>query len=173
MDNSKREQLEQKLRESPELRAGIIASAMDAIIATDDAQRIVLFNAAAERMFACPADAAIGACIDRFIPQRFRAEHSKHVSRFGETGVTRRNMGALGILWGLRSTGEEFPIEAAISKVEAGGTKFFAVVIRDLTERYRAEETVRESEERFRLGGGYRPRSNLDVGNRQTLQLLQ
>ncbi len=111
----------------------------------------MLFNAAAERMFACPADAAIGACIVRFIPQRFRAEHSKHVSRFGETGVTCRNMGALGILWGLRSTGEEFPIEAAISKVEAGGTKFFAVVIRDLTERYRTEETVRESEERFRL----------------------
>ena len=151
MDNSKREQLQQKLRESPELWAGVIASAMDAVIATDDAQRIVLFNAAAERMFACPADAAIGACIDLFIPQRFRAEHSKHVSRFGETGVTSRNVGTLGKLWGLRSTGEEFPIEAAISKVEAGGTKFFAVVIRDLTERYRAEETVRESEERFRL----------------------
>ena len=151
MANSKPEQLEQKLRESPELAAGIIASAMDAIIATDDAQRIVLFNAAAEKMFACPADAAIGACIDRFIPQRFRAEHSKHVSRFGETGVTSRNVGGLGILWGLRSTGEEFPIEAAISKVEAGGTKFFTVVVRDLTERYRAEETVRESEERFRL----------------------
>lgn len=151
MDITKREQLEQKLRNRSDLLAGIIASAMDAIIATDDEQRIVLFNAAAERMFTCRADEAIGASIDRFIPQRFRAEHSRHVRRFGETGVASRDMGALGILWGLRSNGEEFPIEAAISKVETGGTKFFAVVIRDLTERHRAEETLRESEQRFRL----------------------
>jgi PAS domain S-box-containing protein len=111
----------------------------------------VLFNAAAERMLACPADEAIGASIDRFIPQRFRAEHSRHVRRYGESGVTNRNSSTLGMLWGLRSTGEEVPIEAAISKVEVGGTKFFAVVIRDVTERLKAEETVRESEERFRL----------------------
>jgi PAS domain S-box-containing protein len=145
------DKLEQMLRNSPDLLAGIIASAMDAIIVADDAQRIVLFNAAAERMLACPADEAIGASIDRFIPQRFRAEHSRHVSRYGESGVTNRNSSTLSILWGLRRTGEEFPIEAAISKVEVGGTKFFAVVIRDVTERLRAEETVRESEHRFRL----------------------
>jgi len=151
MDTTKREQLEQGLRDRPDFLAGIIASAMDAIIATDDAQRIVLFNAAAERMFGCPADEAIGTSIDRFIPQRFRAEHSRHVRRFGESGATNRKTRALGTLWGLRSTGEEFPIEAAISKVEAGGAKFLAVVIRDLTERHRAEETVRESEQRFRL----------------------
>ena len=151
MDINKREQLEQMLRDSPDVLTSIVASAMDAIIVTDDAQRIVLFNAAAERMFACPADEAIGTSVDRFIPQRFRAEHSRHVSRYGESGVTNRNSSTLGILWGLRSTGEEFPIEAAISKVEGGGTKFFAVVIRDVTERLRAEETVRESEQRFRL----------------------
>jgi PAS domain S-box-containing protein len=151
MDITNREQLEQKLRNSPDLLASLIASAMDAIIATDDAQRIVLFNAAAERMLACPADEAIGASIERFIPQRFRAEHSSHVRLYGETGVTNRTHSTLGILWGLRSTGEEFPIEAAISKVEAGGRKFFAVVIRDLTERHRAEEALLASEERLRL----------------------
>ena len=151
MDITKREQLEQESGDRPDLLAGIIASAMDAFIATDDAQRIVLFNAAAEKMFACPADEAIGTSIDRFIPQRFRAEHSRHVRRFGESGVTNRNASALGTLWGLRATGEEFPIEAAISKVESGGKKFFTVVIRDITERHRAEEAVQESEKRFRL----------------------
>jgi PAS domain S-box-containing protein len=60
-------------------------------------------------------------------------------------------MGALGALWGLRATGEEFPIEASISQVEGAGKKLFTVIIRDITERRRAELAIRESEERFRL----------------------
>jgi PAS domain S-box-containing protein len=147
---NEREQLDQRVRESPDLLAGIIGSAMDAIIAIDDA-RIVLFNAAAQKMFGCPANEAIGSSIERFIPQRFRTEHSMHIRRFGESGVTNRKMGTLGMLWGLRATGEEFPMEASISKVESGGKKLFTVVIRDVTERQRADEAVRESEKRFRL----------------------
>jgi PAS domain S-box-containing protein len=151
IDVTRRKQLEETLRESPNVLASIIESAMDAIIAVDDAQRIVLFNAAAEKMFCCPANEAMGNSVERFIPQRFRAEHSTRVRRFDESGVTNRTLGSLGKLWGLRATGEEFPIEASISKVESGGKKFFTVLIRDITERHRAEEAVRESEHRFRL----------------------
>lgn len=141
----------------PDLLAGILDSAMDAIIAIDDAHRIVLFNSAAERMFLCPAREAMGNSIERFIPQRFRAEHSAHVRGFGESGVTHRSLNGLGTLWALRANGQEFPMEADISKIECGGNKFFAVVVRDITdrldvaERMLAEKTLRESEERFRL----------------------
>src|SRR5215469_14673572 len=145
------EQINQLVRESPGLLSGIIGSAMDAIIAIDDAQRIVLFNSAAERIFLCRAIEAIGGSIERFIPERFRAEHSVHIRRFAESGVTNRTLYGLGTLWGLRTTGEEFPIEASISKVESAGKKFFTVVIRDITERIRSEEALRKSEERFRL----------------------
>jgi len=140
------------------LLAGIIGSAMDAIIAIDEAHRIVLFNPAAERMFLCPAQEAIGDSIERFIPQRFRAEHSAHVHRFAESEATNRSLNGPGTLWALRATGEEFPMEASVSKVESGGNRLFAVVVRDITrrrldaaERMSAEKTLRESEARFRL----------------------
>src|SRR5690242_8469616 len=79
--------------ESQERLLGIIASATDAIITVDAAQRITLFNAAAERMFRCPASQAIGTALDRFIPERFRGAHRAHIEEFGETGVTTRAMG--------------------------------------------------------------------------------
>ena len=145
------ELLEQRLRNNPVLLAGIIESAMDAIIAIDDSQRIVLFNAAAEKIFAFPVNEAVGGSVERFIPARFRAGHSTRVHRFAESGITNRTLHGLGTLWGLRATGEEFPIEASISKVESGGKRFFTVVIRDITERQRAEEALCASEERLRL----------------------
>ena len=52
-------------------------------------------------------------------------------------------MGRLGILWGLKADGTEFPIEAAISQTEAGGSKVLTVIIRDITERLKADEQQR------------------------------
>jgi two-component system, cell cycle sensor histidine kinase and response regulator CckA len=119
--------------------AGIVASAMDGIITVDESQRIVLFNAAAEKTFGTPAGDAIGQSLDRFIPERFRHAHREHVRSFGATNVTKRSMGHLNPLFGLRASGEEFPIEASISQVEVGGKKLFTVILRDITEKRRAE----------------------------------
>jgi len=135
-------------RSSEERLAGIIDTAMDAILTVDEQQRIVLFNPAAEKMFGCPAADAMGQPLDQFIPERFRAAHAQHHRTFHETGLTRRHIG-LGSVWGLRSSGEEFPIEAAISRIYVGGRKLFTAILRDLTERKRAEAAVRESEERL------------------------
>jgi PAS domain S-box-containing protein len=121
----------------------IIASSMDAIISIDNEQRIVLFNHAAETMFRFPAAQAIGQDITRFIPERFRAAHREHVRRFGEFGVTNRTMGSLGTIQGLRADGEEFPAEASISQVQIAGQKNYTVILRDITERTQAEETLR------------------------------
>ena len=123
---------------------GIIGSAMDAIIAVDEQQRILLFNEAAEKMFQCTAADALGQVIDRFIPARFRHSHKDHIAAFGQRNVTKRSMGQMGTIYGLRSNGEEFPIEASISHTEADGQKLFTVIIRDVTERRRVEERLRE-----------------------------
>ena len=148
---ARRRKVEAELHESQDRLEGIVASAMDAIIAIDDAQRIVLFNASAEKMFNCRAQEAVGSPIEHFIPQRFRVAHGTHIRQFGETGVTNRTMGTLGTLWALRANGDEFPIEASISQVDTAGKKLFTVILRDITERKRTEGELRESEERFRL----------------------
>jgi PAS domain S-box-containing protein len=130
---------------------GIINSAMDAIVTVDEQQRIVLFNPAAEKMFGRRAAEAIGQPLDQFIPERFRAAHRQHHRDFGQTGLTRRHMRDLGSISGLRSSGEEFPIEASISKVDLEERKLFTAILRDITERQRAEDALQESEERLRL----------------------
>jgi PAS domain S-box-containing protein len=141
---------EQALRESEQRLNGIISSAMDAVISVDSQHRIVLFNAAAERMFGYSTSEVMGQTLERFIPAQFRAQHPKQIDDFGKTGVTNRNMGRLGTLTALRRSGEEFPIEAAISQVEIAGSKIYTVILRDITERRRAEQALRESGERFR-----------------------
>jgi PAS domain S-box-containing protein len=144
---TERKQAQEALRRSQEQLAGIINSAMDAIITVDESQRIILFNAAAEKMFRYPANEAVGKSLERFIPERFRPAHSGHIQNFGQTNVTRRSMASLGAIFGLRSDGEEFPIEASISQLESEGQKFFTVILRDIAERKRAEEQNRRLNE--------------------------
>jgi PAS domain S-box-containing protein len=146
-----RQRVEEALRVSRAQLVGIIESAMDAIITVDADQRILLFNAAAERVFQCPAAEVLGQPIDRFIPESLRARHQEHLRAFGQSNVTSRRAHSLGSLIGLRTTGEEFPMEAAISQTEVAGQKFFTVILRDITQRKLAEKALRESEERVRL----------------------
>jgi len=149
-DITERKQAEEAVRESEERTARIVASAMDAIISVDSQQRVVSFNAAAEKMFGHRAADMLEEPLDRFIPQRFRDHHHHHFEAFAATGVTTRTIGALGQISGMRANGEEFPIEASISQIGEGAQKLFTVILRDITERKRAEQALRESEASYR-----------------------
>ena len=150
-DITDRRLTEEKLHESEARLSGIVKSAMDAIIATDEEQRITVFNPAAEAMFGRPAADALGTSIERFIPARFREVHARHIRPFGDIGAPARRMGALGKLRAVRGDGEEFPIEASISASSVQGRRLYTAILRDDTERQKAEAELRESEARFRL----------------------
>ena len=145
-----RQQSEEELRISTQRFSGVVASAMDAIITLDESQRVIVFNKAAEQMFGCPAWDALGKPLDRFLPDSVRPSHGEYVRRFGEVGLTTRSMTAPGVLYALRANGEQFPIAATISQVQVAGQKLYTVILRDITERKRAEETLLQSEARFR-----------------------
>ena len=140
-----------RAQDSDERLAAIVESAMDAIITVDESQRVVVFNRAAENMFGCPRAEALGGPLDRFIPDRFRGDHGKHIERFRKTGNTARRMGALGEIFGLRSDGSEFPIEAALSQSSATTERLMTVILRDVSEQHAAREELRRSEERARV----------------------
>ena len=155
-DITERKQAQEALRESQAQLANVIGSAMDAVITVDQDQRIAIFNSAAEKMFGCSTAEAIGQPIDRFIP-----EHREHIRSFGETRVTKRSMGALGALSGVRANGEEFPIEASISQIELEGRKLYTLILRDITGRKRAEE-----EREQLLAREHEARAEAEIANR-------
>jgi PAS domain S-box-containing protein len=130
--------------------ASIINSAMDAIISIDENQHILIFNPAAERMFLRFADKVIGKSLTMLIPERLRSKHEADVSAFGATSITKRSMGRLGMVYGLRSNGQEFPLEVSISQIQTGGKKTFTAILRDITERERAEQALHDAELKYR-----------------------
>lgn len=140
-----------RMLESVEARmGGIVESAMDAIVAVDGTQRIVLFNAAAEHVFGYRRADVIGKQLDMLIPARFHSAHRGHIERFGATGTTSRRMGEQMVLWGLRAGGEEFPIEASIAQHSEGEHRIHTVILRDVTSRVQADEALRRSREELR-----------------------
>jgi PAS domain S-box-containing protein len=108
---------------------GVLNSATDTIISVDRLQTIVLFNAAAEEMFGCPAAEAMGQPLSRFIPQGFQKDSG------GGTGRASGSLCLLEILHGVRADGAEFPIEGSISQVEVAGQTIFTLILRDISER--------------------------------------
>ncbi|WP_431859149.1 sensor histidine kinase [Azospirillum sp.] len=132
----------EELLASRELFEGILAIAADAVVSVDQAQRIILFNQGAERIFQFTAAEALGQPLEILLPTFARAGHSRQVERFGHTGVQARQMGERSIIRGRRKNGEEFPAEASISRIVVGGRTVFTAILRDVTQAREAEEAI-------------------------------
>ncbi len=121
------------------LLAEIIGISSDAVICIGSDDRIIFFNEGAVRIFGYSADEIIGRPLDLLLPVSARAGHGRHIERFVASPVIARRMGERREISGRRKTGEEFPAEAAIAKLRSGSDVFASVVLRDVTERKRAE----------------------------------
>jgi PAS domain S-box-containing protein len=140
---AERKHFEEELRLSEARSSGILSISADAIISIDENQRITLFNEGAEKIFGYSKQEVIGKPLDILIPERFRAIHRDHVAGFIAGMETSRRMGARKTLSGRHKIGGEFPIDAAISKLDVGGKRIMTAVLRDITDEKRIENEQR------------------------------
>ncbi len=144
-DITERRQAEDRLRLSEEKYSGIVSMSVDAVISIDEDQRITLFNQGAEAIFGWAQREILGQPIDVLIPGALRALHREHIDAFARGPAASKRMGDRNTpIAGRRKDGEEFPADAAISKIDVGGRRVLTVVLRDATEQRRVE-----LEERF------------------------
>ena len=126
---------------------GIVDAASDAILSVDEDRKIVVFNQQAESMFGYAAREVIGQPLEMLLPSRFRGGHHAFVEGFQSEDGARRRMSERPVLLGLRKSGEEFPVEITISKLVSDGKPLMTAIVRDVSERKRAERELRESKE--------------------------
>jgi diguanylate cyclase (GGDEF)-like protein/PAS domain S-box-containing protein len=137
------EQTSKELADSEERFRLISTSAQDAIVIIDQSEIIVYWNPAAAAMFGYPTEQAIGRNMhDLLAPSRYRKDIDRGFGRFRETG-SGPLIGRTVEVTAMRCGGEEFPIELSISTLMLDGQTHALGIIRDISERKRAEENLR------------------------------
>jgi PAS domain S-box-containing protein len=119
--------------------------AEDAIISTREDQRIILFNRGAEKIFGFTNKEVLGRPLNMLLPERLEQSHEQHVRSFADSAQAARRMGERREIFGRRKDGTEFPAEASISKAEVNGKWLFTVILRDITDRKRADDKTQAS----------------------------
>jgi len=145
----KEREAQQRLRETLTRFHKIVEISEDAIVSIDVAGTLIIFNRGAERMFGYSAAEALGQKLDLLIPERFHHVHGGHLTRFAGGERDAKRMGERREVVARRRNGEEFPVEASILRFDVDGRTEMTAVLRDVSQRVKAEQALRQSEARL------------------------
>jgi PAS domain S-box-containing protein len=136
-------QSDDALRESEARWRTLVDTAPDAIVAIDHSGIMTTCNEAAARMFGYTREEMLGQNVSLLMPSPHREAHDDYLHRYHSTGV-RKVIGFWRELSGRRKDGTEFPLEVSVSETHVGGQHSFTGILRDLSERKRVEEHLKE-----------------------------
>ena len=148
-DITRRKRMEHAVLEKERKLRTLIESTTDAIVTVDDIGVITMWNGAAEIIFGCSKDEAVGLPITRFIPERYRQAHRAGMKRMLEGGK-KKTIGSTTEVFGLRKDGSEVQLEISLSMHRVGDEVFFNGILRDITVRKKIEATITGSFETLR-----------------------
>jgi PAS domain S-box-containing protein len=162
-DKSEHLRSDEYLLESERRFRSVIQTATDAIILADGSGNIIAWNRAAQVIFGYPEEEVLGQPLTMIMPERYRETHRKGIARL-QSGGEAHVLGTTVELHGLRKDGSEFPLELSIGTWQTAERAYYSGIIRDITERKRAEEErerlilqLQEAMARIKILGGLLP----------------
>ncbi len=132
------------LEESEKKFRSVTQSATDAILSANSEGKLIYWNKSAEEIFSYSEEEILGQSITQIIPEQYREKHEQGMKRYLKTKVP-YIIGRPVEMHGLRKGGTEFPIEIALSTWKIEDDISFTAIIRDITERKKAEEELKHS----------------------------
>jgi PAS domain S-box-containing protein len=144
MSSTLRKRTEDALRESEARVHAILATAVDAVVVIDEKGIIETFNPSAERLFGFTSAEVVGRNVSVIMPEPYRSEHDSYIQNYVRTGQ-KRIIGIGREVEGRRKDGTTFPVELAVSEAVLADRRIFVGIVRDLSERKRAEKALQES----------------------------
>lgn len=151
LDITDRVKSEKALLFSEERLRTIFDASKDAMVVINNKGLVELFNPSAEKMFLRPKEELIGKSVNCLMPENYQAEHDLNVKSYFKTGKPDGVIGKTVEVPGTRKNGTTFPLEISLANGGTGSDAFVLGVMRDITERKRVEEALRESEKRYKL----------------------
>jgi PAS domain S-box-containing protein len=148
--DAKRQEAENRLRDSEERIRAVLSTAADGIITITEEGVIETINPAAKTIFGYDSQGLIGQKVNILMPEPYRSEHDKYMQRYLRTG----RAGIIDIgreVVGQRKDGTVFPLDLAISEVWLGERRLFTGILRDVTQRKEAEEKLARQNMEARL----------------------
>ena len=136
---------ERALQESEARARAVLDTAVDGIITIDEQGTVLSANPATKRIFGYAPEELLGQPIQVLMPESYASKHSQYLNHYLETGE-RKVIGAGREVEGRRKDGSTFPMDLSVSEVQLDGRRIFTGLVRDITERRRAEEALRRSE---------------------------
>lgn len=134
-----RQQAHDALTESQARLDAVVDTALDGIVVIDEDGLIQRFNKSAEKMFGYTTAEVTGRNISMLMPSPFREDHDAYLARYRRTGV-RHIVGIGREVVAQRKDGRVFPVDLAVAETQVHGHRLFTGLIRDITDRKRADE---------------------------------